>query len=193
MSGELAARLAVEVPKSLRTRPKDPRGYPIPWIVYVEPSGKPQFTINDPSKVEDCIRKRLCGLCGKRIVGSFWFIGGMRCFTHEHGAFIDPPMHEHCARYAIRVCPFLGAPSYGKRIDDKKLSRDAPTDGGLRVLVKDTTMPDDRPELFGLGSTLAYSLVRPSSLQLYFVVPLWELVEQWRCGQLVTSTGEPNS
>jgi hypothetical protein len=172
----------IEIPKRLRTRPRDRRGYPVPFSVYIDRTGRPQFTITDPVKLRACIGKRLCGLCGGRIDAGYWFVGGERCFTHELGAFIDPPMHEECARYAIRVCPFLAAPSYAKRIDDRLM----PAPIGGEVLVKDNTMADERPAVFGLGMTTGYTLVRPSPLQTYFRADGWAVQERWRHGEQLT-------
>jgi hypothetical protein len=172
----------IEIPMMLRTRPKDRRGFPIPFSAFIDSAGKPQFTITDPRRLAECMGKKLCGLCGRRLTYGLWFVGGERCFTHEMGAFIDPPMHEECARYAIRVCPFLAAPNYNKRIDDKLM----PTDpDGLTIVVKDTSMVDDRPETFGLGMTMRCTVVRPSPLQQYFRADGWRVFERWRHGQRV--------
>jgi hypothetical protein len=50
-------------------------------------------------------------------------------------------MHDECAHYALRVCPYLAAPNYGKRIDDRTL-REAQL-----VMIDDTMIPE-RPALF---------------------------------------------
>lgn len=189
MSMTLEERLALPLPKRLRTRPCDKRGYPVPFIVLIDRSGQPQFTINDHRLASACITKKLCSLCGKRFEGGMWFVGGSRCFMHEHGAFIDPPMHYECAEYALRVCPFLAAPSYAKRLDDRKLKpENRPAN---MALVKVDHMPPNQPERFGLGCTQAYRLVNPRPGERIFVVDRWDYVEWWRNGATVNAPDGP--
>jgi hypothetical protein len=174
---ELQSRLAVPIPKRLRTRPLDRRGYPVPWVVFIDGAGMPQFTINDIGKAHACRTKRLCGLCGNRMDKTMWFIGGKRCFTHEHGAFVDPPNHYECAEYALRVCPFLAAPSYARRIDFGKLT---PASIGDRIaLALHNDMPDDRPDCFGLGATRGWRFIDEASV---YVVERWDYLEWWKAG-----------
>jgi hypothetical protein len=180
---ENTPRLAIPIPKMLRVRPVDRRGYPIPFIVVIDGEGRPQFTINNQKAVHECITRRLCGLCGRRLTrNEVWFIGGPRCFTDPNGAFVDPPSHEECARYAIRVCPYLAAPSYGRRIDDKLLGS---MPAGFPTLVKDMRMPDDRPDAFGLGMAHRYTIIPELGMPL-FRVKNWVVFERWRHGQRVT-------
>jgi hypothetical protein len=185
MSMTLEERLALPLPKRLRTRPRDKRGYPIPFIVLVDRSHEPQFTINDVRQTGACITKKLCSLCGKRFEDGMWFVGGSRCFMHEHGAFIDPPMHHECAEYALQVCPFLAAPSYAKRIDDRKLKAENMPKGML--LARVDHMPPDQPERFGLGCTQAYRLVNPNPGETIFVADRWDYVEWWRNGVTINA------
>lgn len=185
MSITLGERLALPLPKQMRTRPRDPRGYPIPFVVLIDRSGQPQFTINDVRRTSACINRKLCSICGKRFDDGMWFVGGSRCFTHEHGAFIDPPMHHACAEYALRVCPFLAAPSYAKRIDDRKLKpANMPDD---MALARVDHMPPSQPERFGLGCTRAYRLVHPGPGETIFVIDRWEYIEWWRDGVTINA------
>jgi hypothetical protein len=182
-------RLAAPLPRLLRTRPRDKRGYPIPFVVLIDRAGLPQFTINDARKVEQCRRKHLCGLCGKRMDDGFWFVGGARCFTHPHGAFVDPPNHYECAEYALRVCPFLAAPNYGKRIDLGKMTE--ASYGTSMAIIAHNSMPPAQPERFGLGQTSRYRLVETSPadpIGLY-VVENWQYLEWWRNGEPANAPG----
>ena len=43
---------------------------------------------------------------------------------HPDGAYIDPPLHYECMRYAMQVCPYLAAPRYAGRVDDRTLKDD---------------------------------------------------------------------
>ena len=174
-------RLAV--PRRMRTLERDARNYPIPFIVLRDRLGTPQFTINDFERVTLCIRKKLCGICGKRFDNGMWFVGGARCFTHEHGAFVDPPMHNECAEYALRICPFLAAPNYAKRIDTRRLKPGA-LDPGMAIATLQH-MPAAQPERFGLGCTDRYDLHEQPGGGRIFVVARWQYVEWWRNGVTV--------
>jgi hypothetical protein len=103
----------VPIPALMKERQVDPRGYPIPWNVLVDSTGKAHFTINDESLRQMAIRDRLCPICGHRLWRGMWFVGGPGSALHEHGAYIDPPMHKPCAEYALKVCPYLAAPRSG--------------------------------------------------------------------------------
>lgn len=169
-----------EIPKRLRTNERDRRGYPIPWIVMRDRTGRPHFTINDARRVHDCATKRLCGLCGKRLDAGAWFVGGMRCFTEELGAFVDPPMHEECSTFALRVCPFLAAPSYGRRIDDRTLDPSATP--AATVVVRNDAMPAERPDVFGQGHVASFIVV-PAGLDFVFRPGgAWLEVRRWQRG-----------
>lgn len=178
-------RLTVPIPMRLRSRPKDSRGYPIPFIVLIDRAGNPQFTINDIRRVSDCQTKHLCGLCGRRFDDGQWFIGGARCFMHPHGAFVDPPNHHACAEYALRVCPFLAAPSYAKRIDDRKLKpENIPADLQMQRI---DYMPPMQPERFGLGCAESVRAVASAHQGGIFVVDRWRYVEWWKNGVTVSA------
>lgn len=150
----------------------------MPFIVLRDKLGIPQFTINDVKRVNLCVRKRLCAICGKRMGDWVWFVGGSRCFLHTRGAFLDPPTHNECAEYALAVCPFLAARSYSGRIDDRKLAPGAIPDG--LTLVRHDGMLPALPERFGLGAALDY---RRSGSGDVFIVDRWQYLEFWRHGR----------
>jgi hypothetical protein len=106
---------------------------------------------------------------------------------HEHGAFLDPPLHQECAEYALQVCPFLAAPSYAKRIDDKKLKPENRPDG--MILVKHGNMLPDQPERFGLGMTSSMEIISERAGYL-FIPKKWEYVEFWKSGKPCNSPDE---
>ena len=168
----------------MRTLARDARGYPIPFIVVIDRAGKPQFTINDGDRVEQCRKKTLCSICGKRIAGAPWFVGGSRCFVHERGAFVDPPVHRECGEYALRVCPFLATP-YSGRIDDAKLSPEGLPEG--MALLRLEYMQPDQPERFGFGCSANYRIVRPAPGEWLYAVFKWEYVEWWRHGARINA------
>jgi hypothetical protein len=193
-------RLAdIPLPKLMRTLSRDDRGYPVPWIVLRDKTGRPQFTINDVLKVEECSRKGLCSICGKRInlhrlwPGTVnieaWFAGGSRCFLHPQGAFLDPPAHYECLEYALKVCPFLAARSYSKRLDDAKLAPGALPDG--MALVRTEFMQPRLPERFGFGLAFDYRRIQVDLGQTIYVVERWQYVEFWKQGEPCNAPDRP--
>jgi hypothetical protein len=79
-------------------------GFPVPYFVkWID--GKPDFRVMDHAKVVECVDKRLCGICGKRLGEFGFFIGGP--VSKETMLFADPAMHESCAKFGILICPFL--------------------------------------------------------------------------------------
>ena len=185
----MSERMKTPMPKLMRSLEKDERGYPIPFLVLRDKSGQPQFTINDHTKARQCVTKRLCAICGKRMSDGYWFVGGIRCFLHEFGAFIDPPLHYECAEYALKVCPFLALPSYTKRIDSKKLKPENVPEN--TALIENLGVPPFRPTLFGLGMTAKYNLKFEPNGSFIFTVNDWLYVEWWQNGQrqLAPETG----
>ncbi|MGH6988400.1 MAG: hypothetical protein ACREE3_00775, partial [Stellaceae bacterium] len=119
-------------------------------------------------------------ICGKRMHGGFWFVGGLRCFLHEHGAFFDPPMHLECAEYALQVCPFLAASKYIRRVGTAKLAHNRMPSGA--AILENQEEEEALPERFGLGYTLSYRLTIISQFEKYFVVDDWRYIEWWKVG-----------
>jgi hypothetical protein len=157
---------------------KDTRGYPIPDGLYIDPDGRAHFTINDEVKRLRHIMGRLCPVCGKRLKPFYWFVGGARSAFDPNGAYIDLPMHTECAHYALQVCPYLAAPSYAKRIDDKTLSKDNP-----KLVLLDQTMIPDRPEVFVAVSTKRFTFTNGHK----YVKPArpYRDIEYWAHGEKV--------
>jgi len=69
--------------------------------------GEAALGVLDPERVIRSLRDRLCGICGRSL--GYWiaFVGGGLCLTNR---LYLCPLHEDCARYAMRVCPFLASP-----------------------------------------------------------------------------------
>jgi hypothetical protein len=195
MSGLLAQRLAVPWPKPMRTLGRDARGYPIPYLVLIDRSGLPQFTINDQERAAECDRKGLCAICGKRLERTrsgkrvMWFVGGSRAFLHPAGAFLDPPMHHDCAEYALRVCPFLAARRYAGRIDDAKLAAGNLPEG--LSLIRHEGMAPALPPMFGFGMTYDVQITTPPAKA--YIVDDWRYLEWWHAGERIPApdSGEP--
>jgi hypothetical protein len=163
----------------------DHRGYPIPWGVFVDKAGRPHFQINDDVLRYKALKGGLCPICGYPLLRGRWFVGGPMSAFHENGAFADPPMHHECMQYAMRVCPYLAAPRYGGRIDDRTLGADRP------ALLADYTQIERRPDLFvaalATGQKLCGLTFSPN------VIPRrpYLRVEYWSHGvQLTADEGE---
>ena len=172
-------RLNAPIPKIMRTLRKDARGYPVPYIVMIDKSGLPQFTINDGVLVRECIRKKLCSICGKKL-SALWFVGGSRSFLHERGAFLDPPLHLECAEYALVICPFLATRSFTHSINDAKLDRKNLPDN-LALVVPEFSGPI-LPERFGLGLTPSYEVYSDRGNLSFHPAP-WQYLEFWKNGK----------
>lgn len=177
--------MTIEIPRALRTRPRDPRGYPVPYVVLVDDRGRAHFTVNDIRKLGKAIRSKLCAMCGRRMErsGGYWFIGGAGSALLPMGRFIDGPSHEDCARYAMRVCPYLAAPRYAKRIDDRTIDP-AALPGTL--IAFDPSMDARRPPVFVLAATDEYETEWGDGQMPYFNPRRpWVRLEYWRCGQRI--------
>jgi len=145
--------LDVTLPWQMAHLPKDHRGYPIPVNAYVDKKGKAHFTINDEEKRQERFRKKQCHICGLPLTKLLCVVGGPGSAFDPKGAYIDGPMHAACCEYAMQVCPYLAAPHYGKRIDDKLLK----PDDSDKTLFTDPTMMALRPPLFVVVRARGYT------------------------------------
>lgn len=181
-----------DMPKGMRTLERDPRGYPIPFIVLRDKLQRPIFTVNDTLKVRECERKGLCGVCGKlllRAEGSIrpshremWFVGGTRAFIHQHGAFIDPPVHYQCGAYAMKVCPFLATRAWNKSIAANQLKENNHLPDNMTYVDVGHAGPM-HPEFFALG--MATQCVRTPENNYW--IPSFHYIEFWRNGEQVNA------
>lgn len=168
------------MPSRIAALPHDARGYYVPVMVYRDPEGRPHFQINDHDQRLRVIFEDLCSICGGKLTRGRWFVGGPASAFHAHGAYIDPPMHGECARYALQVCPYLAAPTYAKRIDGRTLKpdqRDA-------LLLLDPTQDPDRPPVFVAVMALATEIIEGGEK----VKPArpYRRIEYWRAGARLT-------
>lgn len=169
--------ITTPIPERMAHLPCDHRGYPIPWMVYRDLEDRPHFQINDHVKRMISIDYDLCSICGKKLFRGRWFVGGPMSAYDENGAYIDPPMHDECVHYALKVCPYLAAPRYAHEIGTRTLGKH---DRNTLVLT-DPTMIDGRPELFvavmAIGQTLTpgNEYVRPKRP--------YRAIEWWRHGK----------
>lgn len=81
------------------------KGMLVHFTVYVGEDGIPDFKVVHENNRRICMRDNLCALCGQGLLTPMVFIGGTK--SVENRLFVDGPMHQECAEYATKVCPFL--------------------------------------------------------------------------------------
>jgi hypothetical protein len=116
-------------PPSIQALALDPRGYPIPWFVYVDEAGAADFRIVGPGKVASAMRNALCWICGKRLGRMKSFVIGPMCAINRVSS--EPPSHPECAVWAAQACPFLTRPLAKRRDQDGELDTRVP--GGIMI------------------------------------------------------------
>jgi hypothetical protein len=179
---------AVPIPPKMRRLPLDPRGYPVPYIVQRDLDHRPFFVINDAVKSHGCATRGLCSICGGKLERDIWLIGGPGAAFHEHGAYLDPPMHYTCATYALRVCPYLGT-RYTGRID-AALAKHGRWPPALAFVADESSIPE-QPPFFVLSRTAGVraDVSDHATLRIHPRRP-WIKVEFWRWGGRI---GEPEA
>jgi hypothetical protein len=170
------------VPERMQHLPRDRRGYPIFFGAFIDEDGTPFFTINDELKRAAMIRDDLCSICGRKLLRGRWFIGGAGSAFHPHGAYIDMPMHDECAHYALVVCPYLAVPSWRDAVAQAHLKqiKDA-------IVAVDPTMIAGRPQLFVVVMAIGQRMVPGNTPLQRYVRPArpYRKVEYWRHGQRI--------
>lgn len=150
------AQLSIPIPDRMAHLPRDRRGLPIPVTVHRDEHGKPHFQINEEAHRQRVIAEDRCPICGGKLLRGRWLVGGPASAFHAHGAYIDPPMHTECLHFAMKVCPYLAAPSYAKLLGKKTLAPHAQND----VVETDEGMLDERPGVFVAVMATGQRLIR---------------------------------
>lgn len=167
----------IPIPSRLASRPRDARGYPIPWMAAVDANGVADFRVQDRTKWLAAEKLRCCTMCGESMGRHLAFIGGP--VSHRTRLFTDLPMHKDCATYAVQVCPFLAAPrmryAEGVQMD------------GVVTQVGVPGMVLDRPERFFVATTRDYELVNVPGNGVLAQARPWESSEWWRHGVKLTA------
>ena len=171
----------VAMPERLAARPRDGRGYPIPWTAMIDREGHPDFRVIDVEKVAMAVSLKRCAMCGQQLGRHLAFIGGPVSFKTR--LFTDMPMHKDCATYAIQVCPWLAAPNMRYAEKMPKLS-------GAATVERTEEMAEERPERFFIGTTKACRLVRTPGGAVVMRADPWEWHEWWCHGQRVEAMEE---
>ena len=167
-----------EIPFRLARRPRDARGYVIPFTQFIKSDGTPDFRVMDDDNTSKALRRRLCTICGEKMRGDVWFIGGPKCV--ENGFFYDPPMHRECALYAIQTCPHLA------RAKGKYSPAPERIEGALLMV---GAMDTNKAEWFGLMRSTGYIFERGTDgMHVIKAEMPWVSVERWRDGKLETES-----
>jgi len=182
---------SIKIPTYLARRPRDARGYPIPYVVQQPRGEAPRFPVVDLDAWRVCVTQRRCALCAREFRGAIstidgclitegvYFIGGPICADNR--LFFDPAMCEACARYAIRVCPYLALPSYNRTRGPEAFegTRHAPSQ-----VVEVASASVKRPARFMLGRAPGYTVRHINGDKLVLARP-WLELEWWACGERV--------
>ena len=167
----------VLMPTRIARLPRDPRGYPIPVNV-LNSKGVLDFRATDPAKMARVIELRCCALCGEPLGARMAFVGGPKSMASRY--FTDAPMHRDCAIYALQVCPFLAAPSFGYR-------KSVPEGMGVNEAVS-----TERPEVFGLGICRGYTTGLMGGVHLVLRAAPFESISWWTAGEETTAPASAN-
>lgn len=132
------------IPKRMQHLPLY-RGMPVPVIVLWTDDGRPIFAANDEVKRQWCFDEDRCHICGGRLSRGRWFVSGQYSALAEDGQIMDGPMHDECCHHALKVCPYMAAPSYGRLVGDRQL---ASSDRKSIMVVDDPTRGLARPDVF---------------------------------------------
>jgi hypothetical protein len=175
----------VPIPKRLAGRPRDSRGFIVPYFVawldddgnkVKEQAGKPDFRVIDTDRFYRCIMSRECWLCGKRLGRFMSFVIGPMCAITRTTA--EPPSHLECARYACQVCPFLARPAMRRNAKDLPPQKIAPA--GIHL--------DRNPGVMSLWTSRSYKTFKAQGGNSGLLIQVGdpEHVEWWHLGRHAT-------
>jgi hypothetical protein len=172
----------IPIPERMRALPIDPRGYPIPVNVTRDRNGKANFASNDGAVRQLLFKEDRCGICGGKLLRGRWSVGGPGSTLHPDGAFLDPPMHHECARYAVQACPYMAMPTYSKSVSKIAPMALGPMKGGIAY---NPTVFPNRPDLFLLIMYVGQKLTYDEFGTVQSMKPKRPLrsIEYWREGQ----------
>ena len=158
--------------------------FAIPYIVLRDRNNIPHFKVNDERKVEECIEKDRCSVCGEKLGNDKWLIGGKMSAFHERGAYIDIPVHKECGVYSLKVCPYMAYTQYTAK---------GISDGEKAVLLEDEklvlmnpTMDENRLQYFVFVKIKSYSIIRKFANRFIHPERPYLAIEYWRDGKQLT-------
>lgn len=166
--------MAATIPPRLMHRPRDHRGYVIPFVQFIADDGTPNFAVMDAPKVARCLTYRLCGLCGEQMGRNVFFVGGPLCVVNRY--FYDPPMHKECAICALEACPHL-ARSKGRYREVLEIA-------GAKLSVGTMETPQ-KADYFALMHTNKFEFGKAPDGMLMVRAAPWLDIEYWKDGEAV--------
>jgi hypothetical protein len=106
----------IDIPSRIQRLPRNPKGFPIPWFVWIDDDGMPDFRVIGPGKIRGAIIFNQCWVCGERLGKHMAFVIGPMCAINRVSS--EPPSHRDCAIFAARACPFLTTPKMHRNQKD---------------------------------------------------------------------------
>jgi len=103
------------MPVMIARLPRNKANYPVPWFVWWNDEGVPDFRVVKPGAVPQALALRLCWICGHAFLPreNRAFTIGPMCAVNRISA--EPPSHYGCAVFAATRCPFLIRPQMTRR------------------------------------------------------------------------------
>ena len=107
----------VPMPPRIARMPHDPRGMPLLSIVSRDEDGRGDFARPDLSRKLIVGVLNLCGICGLPLESApvYVLVAADEDGFNDLYETAEPPVHEICAHFALRVCPFLLDPTAAVR------------------------------------------------------------------------------
>lgn len=97
----------IPLPDNMRERPVSKKGYPVPFFACMV-DGEWDFRVTSPERWAQCVKGKLCWVCGQSMGSKLAFVAGPMCVITRTSA--EPPCHLSCATYSAIACPFLAMP-----------------------------------------------------------------------------------
>lgn len=121
-----------ETPPSMRSRPVDHRGFPVPWFVTEKTEdGRWDFVNVRRERMLEAVRLEKCWVSGQKL-GKFkaFCIGPMCAINRTAG---DPPVTREIALWSVKVCPFMSMPMARRADKDAPEILEGPGVDGLAL------------------------------------------------------------
>jgi hypothetical protein len=173
----------VAMPERVAALDRDKRGYPIPFVVFREADGTPDFVVNDAAKTWRCALDMLCHVCGTPHGPNPWFGGGPgnALLNGDVAVYIDGPMHHECLHYALQACPHLA----GKLLKPVQLQAVQQRLAGQGVRTVDNTVVAGVPAVFVAVQAWVYRVDRRQEHLVYEVLKPFRKTEYWAHGAML--------
>jgi len=117
------------MPDRIVRRPRDHRGYPVPWFVLRTGESEWDFRVMDQGKWFLAIKHKLCWVCGEPLGRFYAFVIGPMCAVNRITS--EPAAHLDCALWSVKACPFLTRPRMKRNTKDMPEGVEEP--GGIAL------------------------------------------------------------